>query len=156
MNRRLSCILLENVLVLKKSCLFCNVNTRELRAVSQVVEERFYKKGQYIIRQGEKGNSLYIIKSGQVQVSQISPQTGKLVNLKSLSSGAYFGEMAVIDEVSRTQTVISIGDCVVLKIKKDDLYEIIMEFPSIAIELLQKFVKAINEEKRHLEKMANE
>lgn len=152
-DRKLSPKLLENVLILKECSLFCNVNTSELRAVSEIAEEVFFDKGQCVIKEGEKGNSLYLIKSGQVQIFQKSIKTGELLKKEKLYSGECFGEMAVIDEEIRTKTAVSMGDSIMLRINRDDLYNTIQLYPSIGIELFCKIVKMIYREKQYLEKL---
>ena len=153
MDRKLSCKLLENVLILKECRLFCNVNTSELRAVSQIAQEVFFDKGQCIIKEGEKGNSLYLIKSGEVQIYQKSIKTGESLKKEILYRGDCFGEMGVIDEQIRTKTAVSMGDSIMLRISRDDLYDTIQLYPSIGIELFCKIVKKIYKEKQYLEKL---
>lgn len=153
MDKKLSCNLLENVLILKECRLFCNVNTSELRAVSQIAQEVFFDKGQCIIKEGEKGNSLYLIKSGLVQMFQKSIKTGESLKKEILYSGDCFGEMAVIDEEIRTKTAVSMGDSIMLRINRDDLYNTIQLYPSIGIELFCRIVKMIYKEKQALEKL---
>ena len=62
MNTAESYKLLENIFVLKKSTLFSSVNTNELRAVAAIVEELSFRKSSTIVREGDIGDCLYLIK----------------------------------------------------------------------------------------------
>ncbi|MDO5576440.1 MAG: cyclic nucleotide-binding domain-containing protein [Fibrobacter sp.] len=153
MDKKLSFKLLENVLILKKNKLFVNVNTSELRSVAEISEEVCFDNGQHIIEVGERGDSLYLVKLGAVQVFRKSPKTGELVKNTELSEGDYFGEMVMVDEGIREQTVVSAGNSVMLRIGKDDLYTVIHLYPSIGVEFFGRIVKMVNEEKKYLEKL---
>lgn len=153
MNKKLSFKLLENVLVLKKNKLFVNVDTSELRSVAEIAEEVYFDNGQHIIEEGERGDSLYLVKSGSVRVCRKSLKTGEMVKNAELSDGDYFGEMVMVDEGIREQTVVSAESSVMLRIGKDDLYNVIHLYPSIGVEFFGRIVKKVNDEKKYLEKL---
>jgi len=71
------------------------------------LEERSFPRGATIIREGEAGDQLYIIKSGDVRVSE--GQQPEERGLKLLGSGDYFGERALICDQPRAASVVPGG-----------------------------------------------
>jgi CRP/FNR family cyclic AMP-dependent transcriptional regulator len=107
---------------------------------------REYQKGDRIIQEGDLGGEMFIIKSGSVDV--IKKDGKKEFVLATLERGDFFGEMAMLENVPRTATVIArettqlialnIGSFLI-KIKKD---------PSFAFNMMQKMsnrIRILNE-----------
>jgi CRP-like cAMP-binding protein len=150
MDIKASYTLLEKILILKKSALFASVTTNELRAVAWVAEEVQFKPGDRIVRENEIGDALFLIKSGSVRVVK-SNGAGQSVDLAIMKAGECFGEMAAIDEEVRSATVYALQTCVVLRINKDDLHDVLSEYPQIAIELLRIFVERLRHANERIE-----
>src|SRR4029079_5892517 len=85
--------------VLQRMPLFARLTDRELLRVMQAVEVRAYEDTQVVIREGDKGDELFIVLSGKVAVSR----GGEV--LTRLGGGEHFGEMALIRAVPRSATV---------------------------------------------------
>ena len=150
MDIKASYALLENILVLKKSTLFSSVSTSELRAVAGVAEELHFKPGDLIVEEKEIGDALYLIKNGVVRISKRVGPT-RTVDLAIMEAGECFGEMAAIDEEVRSATVAVVRECIVLRISKDDLLDVLRECPHICIELLRIFVKRLRHANNKIE-----
>jgi len=142
--------ILENILVLKKSSLFADVQTGELRAVAEIVDELSFKKGDYIVKERDLGDSLYMIKHGSVFITK-EIGWGEFTYLAELSVGNCFGEMAIFDDEVRSASVRAKEDCVVLRIGRDDLLDAILEYPHIGIELLRIFVRRLRSANERME-----
>ena len=145
--------LLEKILVLKKSALFSSVTTSELRAVANVAEELYFKSGERIVNEEEIGDALYLIKKGAVRVTKKN-NAGHNIDLASMETGECFGEMAAIDEEVRSATVIASRECTVLRICKNDLHDVLREYPQIGIELLKIFVKRLRFANKKIEEIS--
>jgi CRP-like cAMP-binding protein len=134
--------LLENVIFLKKTRLFSNVRTCELKAIAAIIDERRFRSGYEIVKENDIGDSLYIIREGRVRIAQRIKE-GEYVDLAELAVGECFGDMAVIDEEVRSASVFAIKECILLCITRDNLMDVIIEYPHIAIELLKVFVRRL-------------
>ena len=106
---------------------------------------KIYRDGDIIIQQGETGQSMYVVQSGQVEVSQNSPEEGNQ-HLAYLATGDFFGEMAVFEKEARSATVRSVGESRVLKVDNKTLLRRIREDPLLAVNLL----KTMSQRIRHL------
>lgn len=97
---------------------------------------KFYHDGEEIVRQGQTGDCMYVVQSGQVEVIQLS-ENGKEQHLAFLESGDFFGEMSIFDKEVRSATVRSSGESRVLKVDKRTLLRRIKEDPLLAVNLLK-------------------
>jgi len=78
-----------------------------LRYAGDVIEVRWFPAGTYIVEQGEKGTSLFLIVSGSAQVAD-EPAPGELRMLRQLGPGEFFGELALVYEQPRSAHVIAL------------------------------------------------
>ena len=97
---------------------------------------RIYMDGEAIIRQGDSGESMYVVQSGRVEVVQ-DGEDGSEQHLAYLEAGDFFGEMSVFEKEVRSATVRSAGEARVLQIDKKTLLRRIREDPLLAVNLLK-------------------
>lgn len=97
---------------------------------------KLYDDGECIVRQGSKGDSMYVVQGGRVEVVQQSAD-GHEQHLAFLERGDFFGEMAVFENEVRSATVRACGEARVLKIDKRTLLTRIREDPLLAVNLLK-------------------
>jgi CRP/FNR family transcriptional regulator, cyclic AMP receptor protein len=133
---------LENVIFLKKTSLFSNVKTSELKAVASIAEELSFEKGDEIVKESDVGDSAYIIKEGRIQITKKNARND-IVALAEISKGECFGEMSLFDDEARCATVKALSSCTVLRLLRDDLLDVIEDYPHIAVELIKIFVKRL-------------
>ena len=103
-----------------------------------ILERRFVPEGTLILRQGEPGNSAYLIQSGSVSV--YTEHDGKTIELAKLELGQIFGEMALIDREPRSASVTSVDDTRLLVMKRPDFFHIIKHERDMAVKLLWQFL----------------
>jgi len=94
---------LEQVPILSK----LTKSERSQVADSLVTQE--FKDGEYVIRMGEKGESMYIIESGEAVATQVSKKDKKEVELNRMKPGEYFGERALLTNQKRAANVKAVG-----------------------------------------------
>ncbi|XP_066927301.1 cGMP-dependent protein kinase 1-like [Clytia hemisphaerica] len=91
-----------------------------LSKIADVLEETFYEEGEYIIRQGARGDTFFILKKGTVDVTQRASVHSDPQFVRSLGKGAYFGEKALLGEDLRTANVIAgKGGCTCLVVDRE-------------------------------------
>jgi CRP-like cAMP-binding protein len=105
---------------------------------------KIYADGEEIIRQGNVGDSMYVVQSGRVEVVQ-KVEAGHDQHLAFLEAGDFFGEMAVFEKERRSATVRAAGEARVLKIDKKTLLRRIREDPLLAVNLLKTMSHRIRE-----------
>jgi len=112
--------------LLQKVAIFKDLDSDELAEVAEVCKEERFVSGEYIFREGEHGNRLFLIVSGEVRISRDVPGSGEEA-LAILKAGALFGEMAVFDRSERSTDAISNGGTTVLTIARPD-FEMLLDF----------------------------
>jgi len=116
----------EVTALLNKVAIFKDLDADELNQVADVCKQEKFVSGEYIFREGENGNRLYLIVEGEVRISRDVPGTGEEA-LAVLKSGALFGEMAVFDRTERSTHAISNGGTTLLTISRPD-FEMMLDF----------------------------
>ncbi|KAL6427872.1 hypothetical protein ACFW04_008364 [Cataglyphis niger] len=92
---------------LKSVPIFKNLPEETLIKISDVLEETFYNNGDYIIRQGARGDTFFIISRGQVRVTIKQPDTVEEKYIRTLRKGDFFGEKALQGDDLRTANIIA-------------------------------------------------
>jgi CRP-like cAMP-binding protein len=103
---------------------------------------RVYRDGEQIIRQGDSGESMYVVQSGRVEVVQHG-KDGSEQHLAYLEAGDFFGEMSIFEREVRSATVRSAGEARVLQIDRKTLLRRIHEDPLLAVNLLKTMSRRI-------------
>lgn len=80
---------------LKSVPIFKNLPEDTLIKISDVLEETYYNQGDYIIRQGARGDTFFIISKGEVKVTIKQPNTSEEKYIRTLRKGDFFGEKAL-------------------------------------------------------------
>jgi len=116
--------------------LFSHLKEEELQRLANQSRYCSFKFGDVIIREGERDDRLYVLISGKVNVFK-SYGTKKEKRLRAMEPPAYFGEIALIDDLVRSATVVAIQDTKTVCLDKLNLDREIEKSPIIAKKLLQ-------------------
>ncbi len=108
----------EKVLILKSVDLFSEIPGRDLARIAQVTEELVVARDETLIREGELGDSLFILVEGTVDVRK-----GRRA-VAHLGSGECVGEMSLLDSEPRSATVQAAEDVRVLRLDRDAFDEL--------------------------------
>ncbi|MBC8554409.1 MAG: cyclic nucleotide-binding domain-containing protein [Candidatus Brocadiales bacterium] len=112
--------------------------------------ERTYHNGDVIIRQGEKGEQMYVIQSGRVEViRENSDKSDNPLRITELDEGDFFGTVPLFGRVSSMgkvrSTIRALGDVQVITIDRKTLFRKINEDPSLAYQILETMSRRIME-----------
>src|SRR4029079_15457277 len=112
--------------LLRGVVIFKDLDDDELNQIAEVCKPENFNSGEYIFREGESGNRLYLVVEGEVRISRNIPGSGEEA-LAVLKPGSLFGEMAVFDRTERSTHAISNGGTTVLTITRPD-FEMLLDF----------------------------
>ncbi|XP_060063493.1 cGMP-dependent protein kinase 1-like [Ylistrum balloti] len=108
----------ENMEFLRSVPTFKHLPEESLSKIADVLEEAHYNNGDYIIRQGARGDTFYIIAKGKVKVTKKTSKTGDDQVIRFLQRGEFFGERALQGEDVRTASIVAADpagvDCLVI------------------------------------------
>ena len=97
--------------------------------MASVARPRELAPGEAIIKEGERSDMFFLITAGGVRVSINNEGSPKEV--ARLGPGAFFGEMAVLNDEPRTATVTAIGDVYCLEFVNSDVLGILQDYPKV-------------------------
>jgi CRP-like cAMP-binding protein len=101
--------------VLSRVDLFARLSTEQRHEMARATTIRTYGNGEPVVRQGEAGDSMFVVASGHVDVV-IEPERQIVAGI---DAGGYFGEMSLLSGAPRTATVLAVGDTAVLELDAD-------------------------------------
>ena len=104
---------------------------------------RQYGAGETIVREGESGDCLYVIQSGEVEV--IRERGGAEVQLAVLRESDFFGEGSLFDRDKRSATVRALGEVRVLTVDKKTLLRRIQEDPTLAYRIIETMSRRVRD-----------
>jgi CRP-like cAMP-binding protein len=132
---------LEKVLFLRQVDLFSEFSARELGMLAAKTQEVEFSRGDIIFREGDAGDSLYLILGGKVLVVRYEGEQKKVIVI--LEEKTCFGEMAILSDETRSATIEAAEPVTLLKIKNEDFKYLIIEKPEIAFSVFKILIKRI-------------
>jgi HEAT repeat protein len=133
---------MERLLALKEIPLFKNLSLDQLEAVHQITKAVEYLPGEVILKQGERGDELYLLIEGRVRIftNYGLPNENEKPEQRAVSS---FGEMAVLHDGTRTATVVAAERSHLLCLDGNSLRELLMQMPEISLEMFRVLVERV-------------
>jgi len=116
--------------------LFSSLTADQLRHVIERVAVREVTAGETIVRQGDRGGSLFVVVRGAVQVILDGPPRRKLA---TVSEGDFFGELALITDFPRSATVVATRPTQLLELSRELISELLTQSPEVLRTLLRFF-----------------
>ena len=128
----------QKVNFLKEVFLFKELSFPETIRVLRVVHEHEHSDGEVILREGDKGDELFILVEGKVDVTQGT------VHLTTIEPGGHFGELGLIGDGVRSATVTANGDVVLLGINRSDFFDLVNGDHNLAVRLMWGFLRNLS------------
>lgn len=134
--------MINNDKFLKKVPIFSDLDEDTLIKVAKSGVLKLFKKNTIIFSEEDPGSALFIIAEGKVKVSR-SSNDGKEVILAIINESDFFGEMALLDGMTRSATVTALEDSKLFIIKRDEFLELLKKYPDVSITLLTELSKRL-------------
>jgi CRP/FNR family cyclic AMP-dependent transcriptional regulator len=120
---------------LKEVNLFQLLDEAELKELAGVIDSKKVAEGETIFRAGDLGDCLYVVGSGEVELS-IKDKVGEKVVLASVGTNEIFGELSMLDARPRSATAIALSDTELLMLDREDLLLLFKKQPDAALNML--------------------
>ncbi len=124
---------------LRRIGIFSGLPDADLEAIWGKLARRTYPAGDPLFREGEAGDELFVLLSGEVSISVRSADED--IVLARLGPGSFFGEMAIIERAPRSATCAAIGECRVLAFNARDFDALLGENPGAATGILDRMLR---------------
>jgi len=137
----------DRIALLRHVRLFAGLSEEDLEAIAEVSVSRRYQAGEVVFREGDGGDTCYIVRSGLARAVR-QHSDGRSITLSHFGPGDIFGELAMFDEEPRSATVDVIDALEAVAIPGRDMQRLMREYPEIAVKLntaLAQRLRATNE-----------
>ncbi len=139
--------MVQNLILLKGVDIFSGIPVSKLEVIAMMAKEKQYKKDDLIIKEGQQGEKIFIVKNGSVEVFRRSGMINSPI--KRLYPGGWFGELSILSEGETLASVKALEESVMLEIPKDLFRIFILNNPDISFkifEILVSYIKGGNAE----------
>ena len=119
--------------------LFANLTPEEFAQVVEGTTPRNYPPGSFIVREGDPGDSIYIIVKGQAKV--VTNTGGQEITLGILNENDFFGEVAFLTGRPRTADVVAVFETDLLELPGEAVRELLVQYPHIRSVLESLYMK---------------
>jgi CRP-like cAMP-binding protein len=133
---------IERMVFLRNVTFFENLRLDQLRTLAQICEELSVNEGEYIIRQGEAGDSLFIIVEGQIHIAH-TDAPDKVIAVRH--PGHVLGEISLFDGGLRSANAIAATPALLLVVYRDALDNALADDPGIALDMLRAMAQIVRE-----------
>lgn len=133
----------RKVTAFRKVPIFKDLEYAHLLHVLTLARARTAQTGEVVVRQGDRGDALFVVLDGRVQLSRDGS------NIIELGKGEHFGELALIDDSPHSMTVTVKEPSRLMRLTRNDLAEIVGRQPNIALRLLWSLAEVVARRLRH-------
>lgn len=122
--------------ILRTIPMFENLSSKYLKMLPKIVHNRVYEENETIFFKGDPGIGFYIIRDGEVNVTQPNIE-GEEIVVANLTRGDFFGEVALLDDQRRSATAKAAKPSNLTVIFKPDLDDFMDRFPKAGVAILR-------------------
>jgi len=141
------------VVQLEASKLFSQLPAPDLAALRKIATERQFEPGSEIFKEGDRGDGLYVVKDGLVEISGLLSSQVRHV-FSRLGPGEIFGEMAVIDQKPRSACATAAQPTLLYFISCGDMQTLVERSPALAMALLREISHRLREfDRRYIDEI---
>ncbi|MBT8357720.1 MAG: cyclic nucleotide-binding domain-containing protein [Desulfobacterales bacterium] len=144
----------DKILYLRKISILQGLSVSELAAVASVTEMVAYPIGETVIKEGDSGDTMYLIIKGEVAVIQTQGVSSE-IEVDQIGEGDYFGEMALLDDIARSATIRTKQESHLLVLHKLEFTEIVREYPQIALQISKELSRRLRKQKEKMKHFDN-
>jgi CRP-like cAMP-binding protein len=135
---------MERILFLRRVPLFLDLPPADLKRVASIARESLFSKGSVIASQGDQGEDMYIIVSGEVAV-QVHDEQNRQEEVARRRAGEYVGEMAIISHEPRMATLVAVGEVRALCIGQQAFGRLLRERPQTSMAVMRVLCQRLRE-----------
>lgn len=144
----------KNISLLKETSLFQNLNNDKIAKILNICREVRFPKDTTIMKEGDVGETMYIILEGTVEVVKTLVLEGidteedakignKVFTKLSSKDNAVFGEISLLEESKRTASIKALSDCIFFEIERSDFLKLAKEDAELGFRVLFNIAKII-------------
>lgn len=144
----------KEIALLHETELFKDLNAEQITKVLSIARRVSFSEGEIIVREGDVGETMYIILEGSVDVvkslvidgmdeDEITEKNKVFTRLSS-KDHAVFGEIALLEELRRTATIKAVTHCVLYELRKDDFLKLAEQDHALGYRILLNLSRIVS------------
>ena len=137
---------------MEENILLHKLYENDIRLINEVFEAKHFTTGDEIIRQGDSGKGLQILRSGSAGIS--CKEGGRSIFLAEIGEAALFGEMSFFSGGDSSATVMAYNDCITYELSRQNYCKLLTKNQGLVMSLMThmvsynaKIIKGLNLEK---------
>jgi CRP/FNR family cyclic AMP-dependent transcriptional regulator len=145
----------QSISLLQETDLFKNLTPTEIGKVLMIAREVKFAEDDIVMKEGDFGDKLYIIRKGTVEVAKcltmegmgeqdITMEKNKVFTRLDASQHAVFGEVALLEETKRTATIRAVTDCIFYEIRKDEFLQLAEKDNQLGYRILLNLARIVS------------
>lgn len=135
--------------------IFNHLEEKQMQEIMEKIQSISYQKGDIIYNAGDQSDSLYIVNKGRIRIYRLA-ETGKELLVRLLNPGDFTGELALFNENLHESYAEAMAESQVCMIKRSDLQELLLKYPSIALKILEEFSNRLEQAEKQTARFVTE
>jgi CRP/FNR family transcriptional regulator len=135
----------EKIQFLREVPSFKSLSAEQIETLADFCEAAKFEAGSTVFRQGELGDSLYIVVDGRVGVEREVTDENDTVSLKIIKPRQYLGFFSLFNQAPRSATATAMDDTVILQINHDAFVAFALQNPELLAEINRVLVERLLE-----------
>ncbi len=129
---------------LRYAYFFEDLDDTVIDAVADVCTAVIFPAGEFVFREGEYGDALFIVLSGEIQVWKHHGREDASL-LSRYQAGRILGEMALVDELPRSATAVSVQESELLVLRRSEFSGLVRRYPDVAMSIMRSLSAIVRE-----------
>ena len=132
---------------------FCDLSDSETEDIHNQMSTSTIESGTIIYRPDEVANELFFLRTGAVDIYQVS-RDGKRYVLSTVTHGTFFGEMAIVGRSVNTTYAAAVEQSILSRMDRASLEQMVTKYPLVGLRIMQALANRLNEAESQLETLA--
>ena len=137
---------------LQKIYIFQDLGPQQIEFIAQITTPHYFQAGQAVMKEGEFGNSMYVIAEGRVEVGKALTmkfgeddyrETEKTLSVLGAEDHVVIGEMALVTEAERSATITAKEDCLLYEITREDFLSLAQAKPELGFKVTFRLAELV-------------
>ncbi|MHA7836719.1 MAG: Crp/Fnr family transcriptional regulator [bacterium] len=124
--------------------LFRRVSEGDLEELATHLIERRFPKNATVVEEGLPGDYMYVIREGRVKVTKAS-EDGREKIMNFLEAGAFFGDMALLGNETRSASVKTLEESLLLALSRRDFIDLLRQSPDLSLAVIEELANRLRE-----------
>lgn len=140
---------------LRETALFAGMKTADLETIAADIIPRTFRQGEVIFHEGDPGQMLYLIQSGQVRIFVSGSDGSETSVILFGRPGEIFGELAITDGMPRSATAVALDQTVLYTMSRENFRQHTLRYPQLALNFMKVLSSRVRSSTLQLDSLAS-